>query len=104
MSEVKLVLRDASRDLSGTIHGNVADAAVAALSAGPVTIEELEVAIERFQRPYSGSGASGRGFFGWFGEQLDDEPYDAGLVVIDLAARLVVVDSTYSSPDEGFRF
>jgi hypothetical protein len=27
-----------------------------------------------------------------------DEPHDAGLVVIDLAARLVVVDSKYSSP------
>ena len=27
-----------------------------------------------------------------------DEPHDAGLVVIDLAARLVVVDSNYSSP------
>ena len=40
MSEVKLVLRDASRDLSGTIHGSVASAAVAALSARPVTIEE----------------------------------------------------------------
>ena len=98
MSEVKLVLRDVARDLSGTIHGSVADAAVAALSAGPVTIEELEVALERFHRPLSGSGGSGRGFFGWFGGRLDDEPYDAGVVVIDLAARLVVVESSYSSP------
>ena len=93
MSEVKLVLRDASRDLSGTIHGSVASAAVAALSAGPVTIEELNVAIERFQRPHSG-----RGFCSWFGRGLDDEPHDAGVVVIDLVARLVMVDSSYSSP------
>src|SRR5207247_498957 len=27
-----------------------------------------------------------------------DEPYDAGLVVIDLVARVVAIDSTYSSP------
>ena len=93
MSEVRLVLRDAERDLSGTIHGSVGDAAVAALSADPVTIEELNVALERFRATHGD-----RGFFAWFGPGINDEPYDAGLVVIDLAARLVVVDSTYSSP------
>lgn len=93
MSEVKLVLRDAERDLSGTIHGSMADRAVAALSADPVTIAELNVAMERFYKP-----SDNHAFFSCFGSGTDDEPYDAGLVVIDLAAKLVVAESTYSSP------
>lgn len=93
MSEVKFILRDACREVSSHWHGSCADRAVAALSADPVTIEELEVAIERFMNP----GDDGRWFCCFWG-CLDDEPYDAGLVVIDLAARLVVVESSYSSP------
>ena len=93
MSEVKFILRDARREVSSHWHGSCADRAVAALSADPVTIEELEVAIGRFMNP----GDDGR-WFRCFGGCLDDEPYDAGLVVIDLAARLVVVESSYSSP------
>jgi hypothetical protein len=92
MSEVRLVLRDRERDLSGTIHGSIADSAIAALSAEPETIEELEVAMQRF------CAVAERGRFSWFRSGVDDEPYDAGLVVIDLAARLVVCDSTYSTP------
>ncbi len=35
--------------------------------------------------------------FSYFRHSLDAEPWDAGLVVIDMAARLVVIDSSYSS-------
>ena len=93
MSEVRLVVREAARDWSGTIHASCADRAVAALSADPVTMEELEVATERFAKPIPN-----RRFFANLSPGLCAEPYDAGLVVIDLVARLVVVDSTYSSP------
>ncbi|HVC97047.1 MAG TPA: hypothetical protein VND64_25435 [Pirellulales bacterium] len=93
MSEVRLVVREAGRDWSGTIHGSCADRAVAALSADPVTLDELEVAVSRFAKPT----ANGR-FFSNLSPGLRDDPYDAGLVVIDLVARLIVVDSTYSSP------
>ncbi|HEX3599605.1 MAG TPA: hypothetical protein VHU84_05645 [Lacipirellulaceae bacterium] len=92
MSEVRLVLRDRERDLSGTIHGSIADCAIAALSAEPETIDELEVAMRRFHTP-----AEHR-FFPRFHQGVDDEAHDAGLVVIDLAARLIVCDSTYSMP------
>lgn len=94
MSEVRMLIREAERDWSGTIHGSHTDEAIAALSADPVTMEDLETAVGRFVRRnperrhfsnlYPGSNA---------------EPYDAGLVVIDLVARLVYIDSTYSSPD-----
>jgi hypothetical protein len=93
MSEVRLVVREAGRDWSGTIHGSCADRAVAALSADPVTMEELEVATERFMKR-----DGRRPFYGNLSRGECAEPYDGGLVGIDLAARLVVVDSTYSAP------
>lgn len=93
MSEVRLVVRESERDWSGTIHGSSVESAIAALSADPMTLAELEDAVGRFEKPRP----VGR-FFGNLRPHLNDEPYDAGLVVIDLVARLVVVDSTYSSP------
>ena len=51
MSEVKLNLVDAERGLHGTIHGSVADRCVAALSAEPETIGELEAALNRYIKP-----------------------------------------------------
>ena len=102
MSEVKLIVRDRDEEICGTMHGSVADRVVAALSADPETIAELEQAYIRFLRsdewqpgkcPHSQSLLRRQ-----LWSRYDDEPYDAGLIVIDLAARLVVVDSTYSSP------
>src|SRR6266478_408881 len=107
MSEVKLNLVDAKRVLHGTIHGSVADACVAALSAEPETIEELEAALARYIKPRDTNA-----YFNWFSSihcptnffsvssaesgpihdfraALDTEPWDAGIVVIDLAARIV---------------
>lgn len=93
MSEVRLVIREAGHDWSGTVHGSAADRAIAALSADPVTLTELATALARYEHP-----ALGRRFFANLSVGLCDEPHDAGIVIIDLTARLVVVDSTYSSP------
>src|ERR1700682_3798025 len=115
MSEVKLHLVDAKRVLHGTIHGSVADSCVAALSAEPETIAELEAALARYIKPRNADG-----YFTWFTAThhpanfrspsdssetghsftapLDAEPWDAGIVVIDLAARVVASESTYSQP------
>lgn len=93
MSEVRFVIREARHDWSGTVHGSSADRAIAALSADPITLAELEAAFARFEKP-----SPSHRFFSNLCPGLNDDPYDAGLVVIDLAARLVVVDSTYSSP------
>lgn len=91
MSEVRLIVRDAQRDMYGNRHGSIAQAVVAALSAEPETIAELDTALERF------SAERERGHFAGFSPGINDEPWDAGLVVVDLAARLVVCDSTYSA-------
>lgn len=115
MSEVKLNLVDAERVLHGTINGSVADYCVAALSAEPETIAELEAALARYIKPRDADG-----HFTWFASThcqtnsglpsaesepirdfratLDTEPWDAGIVVIDLAARIVASESTYSRP------
>ena len=95
MSEVKLNLTDAQHTISGTIHGSVADACVAALSAEPETILELEAALARYQKPTGDTRP-----FGWFHQysELDTEPWDAGIVILDLAARIVASESTYSRP------
>lgn len=113
MSEVKLNLIDSHETLHGTIHGSVADACVAALSAEPETIAELASALARYNKPIddhspfvtfhssvhspvcsflpSSPGGSPE-------PSIDSEPWDAGIVLIDLAARIVATESTYSMP------
>lgn len=91
MSEVRLVIRDVQRAIYADRHGSFADSVIAALSADPETIEELDCALERFIAPSEWS------FFRGFHPGEDDRPHDAGLVVIDLAARLVACESTYST-------
>lgn len=95
MSEVKLNIIDAQNTLSGTIHGSVGDSCVAALSAEPETIAELGAALGRYIRPQAEFGP-----FASFRSRcaIDSEPWDAGLLIIDLAARIVAVESTYSQP------
>jgi hypothetical protein len=97
MSEIKLNLIDSQRVLHGMVHASVADRAVASLTAEPETISELELALTRFERPLSELG-----HFSWFTESqvIDEEPWDAGLMIIDLPARVVAVESTYSHPAE----
>ena len=71
MSQTRMIVRDAKREISGTPHGSVAERIVAALSAEPETIDELEAALARFMAPVEG------GFFRSFREGADDQPYDA---------------------------
>ena len=92
MSEVRLNLTDSEQTISGTIHASVADRAVAALSAEPETIAELQAALARFEKRTANTGP-----FAWFRSgAIDNRPWDAGIVIIDLAARIVAFESTYS--------
>jgi hypothetical protein len=95
MSEIKLNLIDSQTILSGTIHGSIGDRCVAALSAEPETISELEAALARFERCPPNFSVSPN-----FNSRpsVDPAPYDAGILIIDLAARIVACDSTYSQP------
>ena len=93
VSCIRLNLIDFSEARSGEVHGSSGDAFIAALSAEPETIAELELAAGRFNKP----AAESRGLP--FLDPFENfEPYDAGIVIIDLAARIVMIDSTYSWP------
>ena len=95
MSEVKLNLITSQTILNGTIHGSVVDSCIAALSAEPETIAELVAALERYIKPKDDLNP-----FAWFHirSQIDERPYDAGIVIIDLAARIIAAESTYCHP------
>jgi hypothetical protein len=93
MSEVRLNIVDSSIAVNGKVHGSVADAVIAALSAEPETISELEDALERFIRP-----TDDRRPFSSFHPGANQRPWDAGIAIVDLAARIVAVESSYSAP------
>src|SRR5437868_11208786 len=91
MSEIMLNVRDGTRDLHTTIHASYVDPVVAALSADPETIEELEASLRRFLPRDEWK------FFAHWRQGVCEEPWDAGLGIIDLAARLVAVQSSYDA-------
>ena len=95
MSCIRLNLTDHDRTISGDVHGSIGDAIIAALSAEPETIHELELALARFIKPTGGSSS-----LSWLRSGEDFEPYDAGIVIVDLTARVAAIDSTYSAPPQ----
>lgn len=103
MSLIRINVTDRNTVLSGEIHGSDADPLVATLTAEPETIEEFEKACTRFIKSESDWPVSrwfARSDFedpSEFMDHVNLEPYDAGIVVIDLAARMIACDSTYST-------
>lgn len=93
MSYVRLNITDQTQTINDEVHGYFGDALVAALTAEPETVEELGSALARFIKPQREGSP-----FALFREEANFEPDDAGVVVIDLAARVVAADSSYSQP------
>ena len=93
MSYIRLNIIDQNHTINGEVHGYLGDAMVAALTAEPETVEELGSALARFIKPCSEVSP-----FAWFQKAENFEPYDAGIAVIDLAARVMAFDSSYSLP------
>lgn len=91
MSEIRVNIIDNLRTISGDIHGSLGDLLVAALMSEPESIEELESAVERFI-----SRESDWKFFRSFRNGENFELWDAGLLIIDLSAKVIMADSTYS--------
>ena len=95
MSEISLVIVEKDLAFSGQVHGATGDRVIAALSAEPDTLKELEVALVKYQKPWSFSDRY----------DLDLLPgcqftrYDVGRILIDLYAKLIVIDSDYSDPE-----
>lgn len=91
MSYVRLNIIDVEQTIHNDVHGYFGEALVAALVAEPETVGELGAALARFIKPVSDGSPFER-----FRQGGDFEAYDAGVVVIDLAARVVASDSSYS--------
>lgn len=93
MSEIRINILERDHSVHGNFHGSVGDAIVAALCADPETIDELAFAYSRFRAPDDEYSP-----FNYFSTHSNFEPYDAGILVIDLASRTIGYESTYSSP------
>ena len=93
MSEVKLVLRDSIREISCVWDCENVQRVIAALSADPMTIDELENGLQRFIN--AGSLALAHDIQ----LRLDDEPWDSGLIVVDIPARLVIAQCSHFVPN-----
>ena len=93
MSYVRFNISDSYQCISGDLHGSMTEPLIAALTAEPETILEFESALRRyvkFESDWSPLHA--------FKKHEDLEPYDAGIVAIDLSSRTVGFDTTYSIP------
>jgi hypothetical protein len=91
MSELRVNILDADHTITGTLHASIADAILAGLAAEPETIEELEHAMTRFAGP-----ADNERHFAGFIPGINDEPWDAGIIFVDLPARIFAAESSYS--------
>lgn len=93
MSCVRFNISDKYQSVSGDLHGSMTEPLIAALTAEPETVPEFEAALQRFIKSES-DWPPLRGF-----KRYEDlEPYDAGIVAIDLPSRTVGFDTTYSIP------
>ena len=93
MSYVRFNISDRDGAVSGDLHGSMTEPMIAALTAEPETIAEFESALHRYIKSESD----------WpplhgFKKHEDLEPYDAGIVSIDLPSRTVGYETTYSYP------
>ena len=93
MSCIRLNITDKSQTIHTEVHGSFTDLILAALMAEPETIEELDWALDRFTKM-----ESGQPILGGFSRYENLEPYDAGIMIIDLAGRVIAAESTYSLP------
>ncbi|MCE9556425.1 MAG: hypothetical protein K8T91_24005 [Planctomycetes bacterium] len=92
MSEIRLNILAADGDIHGRVHGSDGDRVIAALAADPVTIADLDTALGRYR-----VRRDGRSFFAHFRTGVCNEPWDAGIIYIDLPGRLIASKSTYST-------
>jgi len=99
-NEVMVTIIDERRALHDTMPAGLANVVLAALTAEPETLEELEAAVARYDRPVLRTG-----FLGHFKEGVNEEPYDAGVMIIDLPGRFIAAGAEpvlYSPAPSGF--
>jgi hypothetical protein len=88
MSELRLNIIDRQAVINGCVHDGIADAVIAALSADPETIAELDAALDRFIKP-----AGDVRPLTAFREGLCRDPLGGGIIIVDMAARIAAAQS-----------
>ena len=91
MSEMTFTVLDAGRAIHARRHGSFVDVLLPALSDDPETIEELAHAMRRFLAPDDDQDPLAP----WMPGD-DDQAFDAGICLVDLAGRLIVYQSSYT--------
>ena len=89
MTVMTISVRDAERAIHTRADASFVDVLIPALSDDPETIEELQHAMRRFVPPED----VGEILAGWAAGECD-RPLEAGICLVDLAARLIVYQST----------
>jgi hypothetical protein len=86
VNEIMLTLLDAERALHDAVPTSVTDVVLAALTAEPETLEELESAMTRYYPSLQ------QNFLPRLQTGINETKWDAGLLIVDLPARLIVAD------------
>ncbi len=90
MSVLKMIIADDQHYVSGELHGSRAMWVYAACSRNPKNLEELDALLPEF-----GADEDLSSHFGGWMDDLDLEPVDAGLIVVDLAKKWIYAQDTY---------
>ena len=94
MSYIRVNISDKDGAMSGDVHGSMTQTLMAALTAEPETIDEYSTAFDRYLKFETDFK-----LLDSFRRHEDLEPYDAGIIAIDLAGRTVGHDTTYTYPE-----
>jgi len=111
MSYIMVNVQGADREVHQQMHGADADRLIAALSADPETVAELELAVGRFvsrsaaeHRRETAPGSADDQLppraipdFIYWEPGPNHVPYDAGILFIDLIGRVAAAESSYSA-------
>lgn len=89
MSVIKMIVADDRHVLCGEPHGSSAEWVYAACSRNPKTLDELDKLLPEF-----GADRNLRELLGCSSD-LTLEPYDAGLIIVDLAKKWIYAEDTY---------
>ncbi len=100
VNEVAVTIIDADHAAHDAMPTGMADVVLASLTAEPETLEELESSIGRFDRLIARNS-----FLKHLNIGVNETPWDAGVIIIDLPARLIIAatePALYDPADHGF--
>jgi len=89
MSVIRMIIADDRHYVSGEPHGSDAMRIYAACSRNPKSLEALDRLLPEFD-----CDEDGRTFSSW-NNGIELEPYDAGLIIVDLAKKWIYAQDSY---------